>query len=58
MDHRVADVATHRLRLRRVTFADTPALVAIDTDPRTNEHRPGRGAEPGGDPGHRRRFHQ
>jgi [ribosomal protein S5]-alanine N-acetyltransferase len=33
-------VATERLRLRRVTRADVAALVAISTDPRTNEHRP------------------
>ena len=41
MDDSVADVATPRLRLRRVTVADVRALAAISTDPRTNEHRPG-----------------
>jgi ribosomal-protein-alanine N-acetyltransferase len=40
MDDSVADVATPRLRLRRVTVADVRALAAISTDPRTNEHRP------------------
>jgi [ribosomal protein S5]-alanine N-acetyltransferase len=37
----IADIATERLRLRQVTAADVPALVAISTDPRTNRHRPG-----------------
>ena|SRR5450755_2258586 len=41
MDPGVALVTTERLRLRRVTAADAPALVAISTDPHTNEHRPG-----------------
>ena len=40
MNARWGLVTTERLRLRRVTSADVPALVAISTDPRTNEHRP------------------
>jgi RimJ/RimL family protein N-acetyltransferase/adenylate kinase family enzyme len=31
---------TARLRLRQVTDADIPGVVAISTDPRTNRHRP------------------
>lgn len=34
------DRTTSRLRLRRVTSGDLPAIVAIDSDPRTNRHRP------------------
>jgi RimJ/RimL family protein N-acetyltransferase len=41
MNARWGLVTTERLRLRRVVSADVPALVAISTDPRTNEHRPG-----------------
>src|SRR5450432_3674537 len=41
MNVRWALVTTERLRLRRLASADVPALVAISTDPRTNEHRPG-----------------
>jgi RimJ/RimL family protein N-acetyltransferase/adenylate kinase family enzyme len=36
----VAERRTARLRLRRVTEADIPGVVAISTDPRTNRHRP------------------
>jgi RimJ/RimL family protein N-acetyltransferase/adenylate kinase family enzyme len=36
----VSERRTARLRLRRVTEADIPAVVAISTDPRTNRHRP------------------
>lgn len=32
---------TARLLLRRITSADAPAIVAIQSDPRTNTHRPG-----------------
>jgi ribosomal-protein-alanine N-acetyltransferase len=41
MDPRWALVTTERLRLRRVTSVDVPALAAISRDPRTNVHRPG-----------------
>ena len=37
----VSDLRTERLRLRRVTIPDLPALTEISTDPRTNQHRPG-----------------
>lgn len=41
MPQPIADIVTERLRLRQVTAADVPALVAISTDPGTNRHRPG-----------------
>jgi RimJ/RimL family protein N-acetyltransferase len=37
----VSDLVTERLRLRRITLDDLPALIEISTDPRTNAHRPG-----------------
>jgi RimJ/RimL family protein N-acetyltransferase len=37
----VEDRTTSRLYLRRVTLDDLPAIVAIESDPATNEHRPG-----------------
>lgn len=33
--------STRRLRLRTVTPEDLPAVLAIETDPMTNQHRPG-----------------
>jgi RimJ/RimL family protein N-acetyltransferase len=33
--------ATTKLLLRAVTLDDLPTVMAIETDPRTNEHRPG-----------------
>ena len=41
-----AAICTERLRLRRPTDADMPALIAISTDPGTNEHRPGGAPSP------------
>jgi RimJ/RimL family protein N-acetyltransferase len=35
------NLTTGRLRLRRISAGDVTTLVAISTDPRTNEHRPG-----------------
>jgi RimJ/RimL family protein N-acetyltransferase len=37
----VSNLVTERLRLRRITLGDLPALIEISTDPRTNAHRPG-----------------
>jgi ribosomal-protein-alanine N-acetyltransferase len=42
-DMAFSELFTERLRLRRITEADLGAVIAISTDPRTNEHRP-RGA--------------
>jgi len=35
------DRRTSRLVLRRLTANDAAAVLAVDTDPRTNAHRPG-----------------
>ena len=43
----VSDLVTERLRLRRITLGDLPALIEISTDPRTNAHRPGGAPAPG-----------
>jgi RimJ/RimL family protein N-acetyltransferase len=40
MSEPVSERRTARLRLRRITAADIPAVVALSTDPRTNRHRP------------------
>jgi ribosomal-protein-alanine N-acetyltransferase len=37
----VEDLDTARLHLRRMTWGDLPAVVAIHSDPATNLHRPG-----------------
>lgn len=42
----MSDLETERLRLRRITLDDLPALVEISTDPRTNAHRPGGAPSP------------
>lgn len=42
----VDDRTTARLLLRRVTWGDLAAVVAIESDPRTNEHRPGGAPSP------------
>ena len=38
--------ATARLYLRRLVLDDVPAVVAIESDPRTNQHRPGGAPSP------------
>jgi RimJ/RimL family protein N-acetyltransferase len=46
MEISIESRATARLHLRRLVLDDIPAVVIIESDPRTNQHRPGGARSP------------